>query len=340
MFRIQPAITSLALVLAAGCSVGSGSHARISALREASSAPRAGTPPAAAALAAPAQLGSQLRAVNRAIYSEQLVSFRYVVESLGERLEIHRVSAADVGRTLVWDLQESAYAPAARAEGPAEAIRVVLYAIDSTTGLPAAPLVEIGTIDMYPQNAMISGPQSKLTMRYVVSGRGADQTTYADFTGVDGGRECSHCARVAGWLTDGTTRVEFAASYAVVAGAVRFTATERVASQPGVLRLDATLEDSSMHSAARFMFHGDSLESRALLIRGDDGTDDGTFAVRLNGRPFLDADRDLITIMGPQNRALTPDEDVATRQLYALTYGLVEYVEMPAFLTFNCGCAQ
>jgi len=147
--------------------------------------------------------------------------------------------------------------------------------------------------------------------------------------------------RVAGWVTDGTTRVDFSASYAFVAeGAVRFTATERVASQPDVQRLDATLQNSSMHSAARFMFHGDSLESRALLIRGDDGTIDGTFAVRLNGRPFLDADGDLTTITGPQNRPLTPDEDVAMRQLYALTHGLVQYVEMPAFLTFNCGCPQ
>jgi len=328
-------------MLAAGCTVGYGSRARLSGLPEAGSAHRAGTPPAAAVLPAPAELASHLRAVNRAVYTDQLVSFRYVVESLAERLEIHRVSAADVGRTLVWDLKDSAYVAAARAEGPAEAIRVVLYAIDSTSGVPAAPLLEIGAIDMYPQNAVISGPDSKLTMRYVVSGRGADQTIYADFTGVDGGRDCSHCVRVAGWVTDGTTRVDFSASYAFVAeGAVRFTATERVASQPDVLQLDATLQDSSIHSAARFTFRGDSLESRALLMWREDGTIDGTFAVRLNGRPFLDADRDLTTITGPQNRPVTPDEDMAMRQLYALTHGLVQDVEMPVFLTFNCGCAQ
>jgi len=335
----QPILLGLlTLAMTSGCSVGYGSHARSTALPAAVLGSEAAPTSAATALPAPEDLYFQLVAINESVYGRQLLSFRAVVESLAPHLEIQGLSPADLGRTLVWDQEGSAYAPSIRSDAPAGAIRVVLYKIDSGTGRPALPLTEIGTIDMYPRNSRIGEPASAPAMRYVVSGVRADPTVYADFTAVHGEPDCA-CARVSGWVTDGITRVDFAAPYSVAEDeGVRFTATVHVVSQPGVLLLDATLEESLMHSDARFAFHGDSVEARGLLVFPDDEHPEGAFAVRVNGRSFSNSNADFTTVVGPHSRALTAVELMANRQLYALTYGLLLNVELPTYLTFNCGC--
>jgi hypothetical protein len=327
----------LILAITGGCSVGAGSHARSTALPAAVLGGGAAATSAATALPAPQDLYLQLAAINRPLWGWQLLSFRAVVESLAARLEIHHVARADLGRTLVWDQERSAYVASLRTDAPAGAVRVVLYTIDPALDRPAIPLAEIGVVDMYPQNTTIGGPVSVPTMHYVVSAAGPNPMVYADFSAVDGEPGCA-CATVAGWVTDVLTRVDFSARYSFDEDGVRFTATAHLASQPGVFQFDATMEESLLHSEARFAVQDDSLETRGMLLDDDDGTSGGTFTVRVNGRPFTDSNADLTTVIGPQGRSLTSIERLTVRQLYVLTYGLLLNVELPTYLTFNCGC--
>jgi hypothetical protein len=337
MTRTRTPLNLLMMVLIAGaCSTSYGSRARLTGFPGA--APASHDTAFASALPAPGDLELQVGTINRALYVPQLLSFRSVVESLAPELEVHRVSAGVLGRTLVWDPEHAAYAPGIGSDAPAGAIRVTLYGIESATGRPAMPLVVIGAIDLYPRNTSVGNPNSRPNMRYVVSGVGADPPRYADFTVVQGDPECV-CATAAGWVTDGVTRFDFSMPYAVDAErGAQFTATARAASQRFELHFDATLEESLLHSAVRFRFRGDSLEARGTLRDGDDSIPEGTFAVFVNGRAFSEGNGDLSATVGPQLRALTAVEVMAHRQLYALTYGLLINIAIPAYLTFNCGC--
>jgi hypothetical protein len=324
------------LLTVGGCSAGYVLRTRMTGLSGATPASR--EVPSAAALPNPEDLDPQLGAINRAVYGPQLVSFRAVVESLAAVLEVHRLSPANLGQTLAWNQESYAYAPAIRSPAPAGAIRVILYEIDAATDRPAVPLVEIGAIDLYPRNRTIGGPASTTTMRYVVSGVGTDPPVYADFKVVKSDPHCA-CARITGWITDAVTHVDFSAPYSIAADSgVRFTAIARVASSPLELHFAATLEESLIHSDVRFKFQGDSLMARGLIMDGDDSAVEGAFTVFVNGRSFSEGNGDNTTIVGPHLRALTAVEVMANRQLYALTYGLLMNIAIPAYLTFNCGC--
>jgi hypothetical protein len=338
MVAIRKVFAPLTLTISVtACSVGAGSHARLTRL----SGALAGSPSASPASTLPKSedLYLGLTPVNLAMYGQQLSSLRAVAESVAARFEIHSIQPADVGRTFVWDVAGGTYTSSTRSDAPAGAIRVLLYRIDQNTDWPRSPLTEIGTIDLYPRNQVIGGSAEAPRMRYVVSGVSPDRTIYADFTAVEGGPRCA-CARLAGWVSNGVTRVDFSGSYAVQEEGVRFTTTARVNTRPGEFRLDATLEESLIHSDARFAFQGDSVEARGVLIWDDAGTPDEAFTVFVNGQAFADANRSDTEVIGPQGRALTSIEQLATRQLYRLTYGLLLNLELPTYLTFNCGCGQ
>ena len=57
------------------------------------------------------------------------------------------IPSAIRGRTLVWDPVEG-YVPVADASAPADGVRLVLYRMDPYAGYPAAPLSEIGVLDI------------------------------------------------------------------------------------------------------------------------------------------------------------------------------------------------
>jgi len=327
MLQIRAAVGLLAAVLAWGCKGGDGAG------------------PPAPGLADPAALTSKLAAVNRAANVAPLQSLGAVAVPLYlSNLDVNSITGFDLNHTRVWDPNAELYVGSSRTDAPDGAVRVVLYAIDSTSGFPAVPLVEVGTVDLYPRNDIINGPLVTDKMRYVVSDTGMSPAVFADFTAVTRYEPGCLCATVAGWVTDGVTRLDFSAPYSIIFGGVA-TFTGQVTTSPQSLPMAHVgvlppLGDSTMSADARFAFLGDSLESQGYVSFHASGPPTATFTILVNGRTFATASytAGAETFSGPSGRVLSAAEQTAVRELAAMPLGLALNVEFPTLTTFYCGC--
>jgi hypothetical protein len=255
-------------------------------------------------------------------------------------LDIFSMQFLEFGHRHVWDVNQRLYVRSDSVAGPADAARVVLYAIDSLSDLPAIPLVEIGTVDLYPYNA----PAQPTTMRYVVSDSGANPVVFADFKVVEHYQVQCWCATVAGWVSDGVTRLDFSAPYQVFPfsggmfpGDVTVSPQSFHFLQTGAL---PGLGDSSVYATARLTFNGDSLESQGSLLFHTTGPTTGSFTILINGRSFATGTYQArgLAFTSTGGRALTPAEQSALAELATLPLGLALNVEFPTLTTFYCGC--
>jgi len=298
-------------------------------------------PPAQPALTDPAGLAARLAPINHAANVPPLQSLGAVSVPLYlSNLDIFSIMITDFGHRHVWDSNSGLYVRSDSVDGPADAARVVLYAIDSRSDLPAIPLVEIGTVDLYPYNA----PAQPSTMRYVVSGTGPNAVVYADFNVVPHYQVQCWCATVAGWVSDGVTRLDFSAPYQVFpfSGGL-FPANVTVSPQSfHFLQVGGLpgLGDSTVGATARFAFNGDSLESQGSLVFHTTGPATGSFTILINGRSFATGayQAGALSFTGADGRALTPAEQAALVELATLPLGLALNVEFPTLTTFYCGC--
>ena len=328
MTRARAVIGLLTLAVVVACSGGDGGNGP--------------TPPG---LPDPAALATQVAAVNHAAQVAPLQSLGAVAVPLFlSNVEINSLTGLDLNQTRVWDPTQRLYVASNRTDAPANALRVVLYSIDSSSGLPAVPLVEVGALDLYPVNAIIGGPMAKDQMRYVVSGTGATPVVYADFTATTNYQPGCLCATVAGWVGDGVTRIDFSAPYSIVfGGGTTFSGDLSVAPQSLHLLHTSVLPplgDSLASGDVRFAFLGDSLESQTFLSFHSVGPAMADFSILVNGRRFATGSYGSggETFTGPGGRALTGPELAALHELALLPLGLALNVEFPTLTTFYCGC--
>jgi hypothetical protein len=305
----------------------------------------AGPRPPAPGLSDPAGLASRLAAINHAVTVPPLQSLGAVAVALYlSGVDVNNLSGLDLNHTWVWDPQRQRYATSSRTDAPANSLRLVLYTIDVSSGLPAVPLVEIGAVDFYPQNAAIGGPFASTQMRYVVSGTGASATVYADFTARSNYQPTCLCATVAGWINDGVTRVDFSAPYTVILhGQTSFSATFTALPQNLQVLQSGSLPplgDSLVGAGARFALLGDSLESQGRLSFHSAAPPTAAFSILVNGRAFATGSYGAggESFTGSGGRTLTVLEQTALHELAALPLGLALNVEFPTLTTFFCGC--
>ena len=328
MTRARAVIGLLTLAVVAACGGGDGGNGP--------------TPPG---LPDPAALATQVAALNHATQAAPLQSLGAVAVPLFlSNIEINSLSGVDLNQTRVWDPTQQLYIASSRTDAPANALRVVLYSIDSTSGLPAVPLVEVGALDLYPDNVFIGGPMTKDSMRYVVSGTGATPLVYADFSATTNYQPGCLCATVAGWVGDGVTRIDFSAPYSIISGGVT-TFSGDLSVAPQSLHLLHTgglppLGDSLASGDVRFAFLGDSLESQTRLSFHSVGSATADFTILVNRRTFATGSHGSggESFTGPGGRALTGPELAALHELALLPLGLALNVEFPTLTTFYCGC--
>jgi len=112
---------------------------------------------ALAAAANPLNRASALRSYARGVETAEML--RQLVPA------VTTVSAAAlfppdvIGKTFEWNTTFSDYEATARTGAPSNGVRFILYAIDPLTGQPAAPLVEVGYVDLMDES---SGTTAKL----------------------------------------------------------------------------------------------------------------------------------------------------------------------------------
>ncbi len=151
---------------------------------------------ALAAAANPLNRASALRPYARGVETAEML--RQLVPA------VTTVSAAAlfppdvIGKTFEWNTTFSDYEATARAGAPSNGVRFILYAIDPLTGQPAAPLVEVGYVDLMDES---SGTTAKL---HVIVAGVSGSPVYADYTvAIESISATSGKVSVRGYITKG-----------------------------------------------------------------------------------------------------------------------------------------
>lgn len=102
--------------------------------------------------------------------------------------------ASVVGKTFEWNVTTGRYAMTARSGAPTDGIRFILYTINPLEGVPAEPLVEVGTLTLT-QGGTANNPTATVTVRnlagtavfaYTASNSGTQQVPAFSLTGTAG----------------------------------------------------------------------------------------------------------------------------------------------------------
>jgi len=195
-----------------------------------------------------------------------------------------------LGKTFVWDTTAKGYVASSDPGAPANGARFVVYVTGPPLLLPVQPtlpLTPIGYVDLTDRSV---GGNAVMGIT-LVDTEGAAPATYADYT-LGGPRPSgvSSTVALAGFLSDGLTRLDLASALSSTFGALTTHTTADIAAQDAHL-----VEDVSLAGTATFDLTFDvSLTSGGETVRAKGTfvvdtlaqTAGGSFAVTVNGRPF------------------------------------------------------
>src|SRR5436190_1615704 len=185
------------------------------ALDSAPGSPVAASTPAGALISATSVAAPQTPRQPYADAPARLQAFRTTATALGGRLSAQVIPSTIWGKTYVWDVTAHAYAedPSPAVAGPSTGVRLILYAIDPITRhVVESPLTAVGYVDLVDQS---SGNTNQLEV-IVKDGTPPNGTTYVDYTvsaTVTGSPASSFDATAVGFVTDGTRRIDFNATF-------------------------------------------------------------------------------------------------------------------------------
>ena len=219
-----------------------------------------------------------------------------------------------LGTTLVYDESQGRYLVSNRAGAPGTGVRFVLYTVEPATSSPALPLNEIGYLDVTDQSA---GATDALRLALV-----SDNVTYLDYTVSVTPSAGGGTVGLTGFITDGTTRVNFDSNNEVTIGASASTVAEdfqfEVPSRS--LTVGSTFsvtanQDNSGSVALDINVEG---SNGAIALQGStdvtaQGVASGQYTVRVNGSQYatITTTTNTTTVTGQNGQPLTADEQQA-----------------------------
>jgi hypothetical protein len=239
------------------------------------------------------------------------------------------------GKVYVWSTSTDEYVEGEATGGPATGVRFTLYAINSLTNQPAEPLNPIGYADLTDQST---------DTEYKLGVLVADEaTTYADYIVAATATQSSFAATAAGFVTDGTHRLDFtnSASASSTHISIDFDLTLNQPDVSAHLHADLVAGDPTTVLTLTF---GVTRGSETVVLSGTLGitsTQSGASAsanlvIAVNQRQFATVTGTVhsgsvtgYTFDGP-DRALTQSERAAVDQLMASPAVLAAAVE-PVF---------
>ena len=225
------------------------------------------------------------------------------------------------GKTFEYNGAE--YGPTDRTGAPSNGVRFIIYAVNPITLQPYTPLQEAG----YVQLTDLSGTTTQAARVVVVS----NDITYLDYTvtasaTVTGGR-----ITVAGYVTDGEHRANVSLRAAVTeAAGLSLVYGVDVPERDVSIDLTMTTTGLDQETATVNIDLGMSGPNGTVSMSGQFTGAGGTITVRVNGDVFAHvassgAGEPIIT--GADGQPLTPDEEAAFQNIFALTGD--------AFITFD-----
>ncbi len=268
-----------------------------------------------------------------ALEPKQSALFRALRPSLATRPSFAVLPAEVLGTVYVWDTGTDQYVSAG-AGGPANGVRFVLYAVNPLTNTPAEPLVEIGTADFLDES---SGGTNRLRVRVYDAER-----TYADYvvSGTTGGSSVT--ASAAGYLSNGTRRLDFTANLVASDTQVSLDYGLQL-DQPAIsadvqIVLGVSGENVVITYGFTLTRGSETVELGGTLTftsNGETYTVTANFAVDVNGGRFAtitgssaSGTATSFTMTGPGGRALTDDERAAVQALFEAPAALDELITL------------
>jgi hypothetical protein len=253
---------------------------------------------------------------------KQAAVFRSLAPALATRPSLAVIPVEARGAVYEWDTATDQYVESA-ASGPANGVRFVLYAINPLTHVPAEPLAAVGYADFLDES---SGTTNRLHVQVV----GDDAVTYADYTVSGGSNGSTASASAAGFLTNGTRRLDFTAELGATASAVTLEYTLDL-NQPAIsAALAITLSFTETSAVIENTFSITRGTETVVLdgtltlnASGDTYTATANFTVNVNGGLFATISGSSAsgtavsyTMTGPGGRALTAEERDAIERLF------------------------
>ena len=231
-----------------------------------------------------------------------------------------------LGKTFVWDTTAKGYVASSDPGAPANGVRFVVYAVGGPLLVqPSLPLSPLGYVDLTDRSA---GSQAVVGIALVGTEGGAAPVTYADYTLGGPGGSVAATVSLAGFLTDGLTRLDLTSALTSTLGALTTHTTADVAAQDVHLVETASLAGATVAELTldlRLTSGGQTLRATGRFV-GDTAvqTAGGEFAITVNDRPFAKV------TLGPHGYSYTAAPGVtlaaadeqAINRLIATSFGL------------------
>lgn len=225
------------------------------------------------------------------------------------------IPASVRGKTFVFDESQWQYVPSSRTGAPANGVRFILYAIDPLSGAPVVSS-EVGYADLID----LGSTSTSAAMRLKVVG---GNTTYLDYGFSASATQTSATMGVDGFVTDGSTRLDFDIDAAFAMSAQSATATvnfdfdvpsEEIAIDGAV---QINLDDSNGSGSATMTVVSGGTTIRYVMSGSDDAI---SATVHINGGLFarISGSPDDPTVTGAGGAALTAEEAAVLVDLFEI----------------------
>jgi hypothetical protein len=235
-----------------------------------------------------------------------------------------------LGKTFVWDTTAKGYVASDQPGAPANGVRFVIYAVNdyvlggSLLVQPSLPLTPLGYVDLTDRSA---GSTSVLGIT-LVGTEAAEPVTYADYTLSGPPDPVAATLTIAGYVTDGTTRLDLTSALTETLGALGLHTTADVAGQDVHLVETASLAGATTAELAldlSLTSGGETLRATGHFV-GDTvlASAGGSFAVTVDGRPFATVTLGLhgYSYTPAPGVTLSASDERALDQLIGTSFGL------------------
>src|SRR3989475_1079633 len=233
-----------------------------------------------------------------------------------------------LGTTYVWDPSSSSYVASTLTGAPSNGIRFIIYTLSGY--LPAVPLNQIGYVDLTDQS---TSSATVLGVR-LVGTTGTPSVTYADYTISGTFSETSISGALAGYVTDGTTRIDFSTTYSATATDFSYQSTIDVASAGVhiIYSITGTVVSSTTETISidyRVTIGNETVEAKGtftVTVSGSTATITGSLLVTLNGQSFAKIEYSPsgdVVITNPSGQPLTTAEEAAVAELFQVAGDLL-----------------
>ena len=221
------------------------------------------------------------------------------------------------GTTYVWDPNSLGYVASSLTGAPSNGIRFIIYTLSG--GYPAVPLNANGYVD-FTDRSTATATILGITL---VATSGTSAVTYADYTITGSFSTTSFSLALAGYVSDGTTRVDFSLTYGGTATAFSFETTMDVPAAGVHIAFSETFTEDSPTTATSDGTFSIAIGQETVawkdhftVLLQSPYTTTGTAELRVNGALVASWSFDQSGSTITYSKQLTPAEQDAITQVF------------------------